>query len=118
MAGIDRNTGKMIDGWAHVQQSLGVLFTTSLNSRVMRRYVGTNVPRQVDSPMSPLTLMDCYAAAAASAKFEPRFRITKMQVITAEASGQLSIAIQGVYYPRGHLGDFTVSEPKTASVPL
>lgn len=123
MAGIDRNSGGVVAGWSHVQQSLRVLFTTPLLKRVMRRYVGSNVPRLVDAPISPVTVIQFYAAVAKAIRdFEPRFRVARMQVnestVDTAALGGIVMDIQGVYYPRGHLGDFTVSEPKTVSVPL
>lgn len=118
MSGVDRHTGRVISGFDHVVQSLRVLFTTSKMARVMRRHIGTNMPRMVDAPISPVTLIDFYAAIAEAAKYEPRFRVSRMAVEGATSGGHLTIAIQGVYYPRGHLGDFSLSEPKTVKVPL
>lgn len=121
MAGIDRLTGKPLSGWPHVAQSLGVLFTTPKVTRIMRRHVGSDLPRLVDSPISPVTKIDVFAAVAeAVAAFEPRFRISRLAVSadSVPTAGRLIVDIQGVYYPRGHLGDFSVSEPKTVSVPL
>lgn len=117
--GIDRNTGRPLSGWPHVRQSLAVLFTTPKLSRVMRRNVGSAVPRLVDAPISPVTVIDFYAAIAQAVKdFEPRFRVARMRLSDATTGGHATMDIEGVYYPRGHLGDFTVSEPQTVSVPL
>lgn len=119
MAGINRLTGGVLDGWPHVVQSIGVLLTTPKITRVMRRHVGSDVPRLVDSPISANTVIDFYAAVAgALTDFEPRFKVSRMRLAEATTDGHASIAIQGVYYPRGHLGDYSVSEPKTVSVPL
>lgn len=128
MAGINRFTGKMLDGWAHVAQSIGVLITTALQSRVMRRDVGSGLPRLVDAPMSPATLIEFYAATAGAVrKYEPRFRIVRMNVARLEdgtpdiagvAAGRLGLFADGIYFPRGHLGDFSISEPKRVTVPL
>lgn len=83
----------------------------------MRRAVGSNVPRLVDAPMSPATLIDFYAGAAeAIDAFEPRFKVTRFGTVGATAEGVLSMACEGIYFPRGHLGDFSVSEPKSATV--
>lgn len=119
MAGIDRITGKWLDdGWAHTQQSVGVLMTTAYRSRVMRRGVGADLPRKVDSPVTRATVIDFYAAASeAIAKYEPRFRVSRLSV-DASVPGVVSLSAVGVYFPRGHLGDFSVSTPQTVSVPL
>lgn len=117
--GINWETGKKIEGWAHVAQSLRILFTTPKVSRVMRRAVGADLVRMVDAPISPVTVIDIYAAVAESVRnYEPRFKISRMKVLEADAGGKLTVGIEGVYYPRGHLGDYSVSEPKTVSVPL
>jgi phage baseplate assembly protein W len=119
MAGIDRITGKWLDdGWAHTAQSIAVLLTTTYRSRVMRRGVGADMPRMVDKPITPATVIDFYSAASrAIAKHEPRFRVSRMGVDTA-TPGELNLSAVGVYFPRGHLGDFSVSVPQTVSVPL
>lgn len=117
MAGVDRRTGARLDGWPHFLQSLEALFTTSRGARVMRRYVGTNLPRLVDAPISPVTTINVYAAVADALRLEPRFKPVRMNV-DGVSDGQLKIGIQGIYFPRGHLGDFSVQEPRTANVSL
>lgn len=109
----------MASGWDHVVQSIGVLLTTPKMRRVMRRYLGADLPRLVDSPISQVTLIDFYAAIAdAINNYEPRFKVSRMSIEDATTAGQLTISAEGVYYPRGHLGDFSVSQPATVSVPL
>ena len=117
--GTDWETGRSLSGWPHVAQSLRILFTTPKMSRVMRRAVGADLVRMVDAPISPVTIIDIYAAVAESIRnHEPRFKISRMKVLEASADGKLTVGIEGVYFPRGHLGDYSVSEPKTVSVPL
>lgn len=117
MAGMDRNTGKALDGWGHVAQSLGDLFTTPRASRVLRRAYGSDLPRMVDLPMSPATIIDFYAAVAGAIDaYEPRFKVTQMQVSGAGRDGHLTFDIRGIYYPRGAQGDFSVRVPQSTSV--
>lgn len=116
MSGIDWRTGKVIDGWAHTVQSFAILLTTRKRSRVMRRHLG-GMPDLVDRAVSPLTLIEFYAAIADVSVHEPRFRIRRMRPEEAEP-GRPGIAIEGDFFPRGHLGDFSVSEPKTMSLAL
>lgn len=108
----------MLDGWDHVAQSIHNLITTALGSRVMRRDVGSRLPRLVDAPISAATIVDFYAATAGVIdKWEPRFKLIRVRMDEAE-QGSLSINAEGVYFPRGHLGDFTIQQPKNVSVPL
>lgn len=119
MAGMDRITGKPLGGWAHVVQSLAVLFTTPKGARVMRRHVGSNLPRLVDGPISSVKLIDFYAAAAGAIdELEPRFKVTRFAAAEVAKEGRLMMEAEGVYFPRGHLGDFSTQEPKNARVAL
>ena len=42
--GIDRRTGRVLTGLAHVRQSVVVIWTTVIGTRVMRRLFGSRVP--------------------------------------------------------------------------
>src|SRR4051812_26400812 len=119
MSGMDRITGKTLSGWAHVVQSIGVILTTPKVARVMRRAFGAGLPRRVDSPISPTSLIDFYADTAAALRTqEPRFRPSRVALAATPDGGEMQILVEGVYFPRGHLGDFSVSEPQIAAVAL
>lgn len=109
MAGINRITGKPLDGVAHMFQSLQVIATTSRGTRVERRNFGNRLPRLVDRSISPLTLIDFYAELADVVREEPRFRLARMNLSEESdiPNGNPVFDIEGIYYPRGHLGDFT-----------
>lgn len=110
--GFDRHTGRVIAGWAHVVQSLEVIFTTRFGERAMRRWFGSAVPRLLGENMVPSTVLKFWTAVCIAIDlWEPRFRVTKIVPLgTAEnmRGGALGFEIVGVYMPRGHLGDFTV----------
>jgi phage baseplate assembly protein W len=114
MAGINRDTGKLLDGWGHVAQSLQVLFSTHYGSRVMRRYFGSEVPPLLGENLTPRTVTRfLYAIVVAIELWEPRFRVKQIVVnpdgnsVEQLRAGRLSIAVHGEYRPRGHLGDPT-----------
>lgn len=117
--GLHRETGRPLTDWDHVVQSIIIILTTRVGSRVMRREFGSEVPALVDRPMTPKVILAIYAAAAnALRRWEPRFRLTRCEIAQASVTGQLHLIIYGDYMPRGHLGDFTVAGQREATVGL
>jgi len=115
--GVNAATGAALTGWAHVQQSISKILRTPIGSRVMRRDFGSDLPDLVDAKMTQRNVLAVYSAAAtAIARWEPRFRMRGGAVTAAEPTGRLALNIYGTYYPRGHLGDYTVAEDATARV--
>lgn len=115
--GIDRRTGGIVSGWAHVEQSLDVILTTPIGARIMRRDFGSEIPDLVDRKMTSRLVLALYAAAAAAIRrWEPRFRLTRAAVTEAGATGRLGLALYGTYYPRGHLGDYSVAEDASTRI--
>jgi len=109
--GIDRRTGRVISGWAHVEQSLHVIFTTRIGERVMRRWFGSAVPQILGQNMVPSTVLKFWTAICIAVDlWEPRYRITKIDPIGSPEEmrlGAIKFEVQGIYMPRGHLGDKT-----------
>lgn len=110
-AGFDRRTGRPIAGWDHVLQSLGVIFTTHFGERFMRRHFGSFVPRVLGERLVPSTLLRFWTAIIVAIElWEPRYRVTKIMPAASPEQlrqGILRYRLEGIYYPRGHLGDFT-----------
>lgn len=107
-SGINRVTGAVLTDFDHVVQSISVILTTPIGTRVMRREFGSEILDLVDRPLTNQVILAVYAAAVtAIALWEPRFSITSCQLVAAGADGVVELALVGVYYPRGHLGDFT-----------
>lgn len=76
---MDANTGQLLTGVAHLKQSIQMLLTTRIGSRVMRRKFGSTVPDLIDAPANPKTLMQFYAAIAIAIRdFEPRLKLTRV----------------------------------------
>lgn len=112
--GVNRVTGKVLQGWPHVAQSLKVLFMTRIGSRVMRRTYGSLIPQLLGENATPRTILRFFTAVIVAVElWEPRFRIRKVSIASADNPidqmrvGRLRFAITGVYRPNGHLGDET-----------
>lgn len=117
--GLHRITGRVIFDWEHVSQSIAVILTTVIGSRVMRREFGSEVPLLIDRPMTARVVLAIYAATAnALRRWEPRFRLRHCSVSRAGPDGVLHLVIGGDYMPRGHLGDRTVAGWREASIAL
>lgn len=103
MRGMDATTGKPLDGIAHLKQSIRDVLTTPLGSRVMRRDYGSRLFSLVDSPLTPDSIGDIYAATIeALNKWEPRIYPQRVQVATAEA-GRIEIDLTAIYLPDGRV---------------
>ncbi len=119
MPGIDAATGRALDGWAHVEQSLADIFTTRLATRVMRRAYGSNVLKLQDAPATEAVMLEIFAAwAEAIYKWEPRFLPVRVYVEQAGADGVFKFVMVGFYFPRGHLGDFTSPEQRLSETSI
>jgi len=121
--GVDRHTGKMLQGWAHVEQSMSVIFATPFHERVLRRWVGSFVPALLgESTVARIITRFFWAIATSIDLNEPNYRIKYVaymgdalsewapQTLNAADLIRLGQAIfrqEGVYRPRAHLGDTT-----------
>lgn len=109
--GINRETGAAIDGFAHVVQSINVIFTTRIGERVMRRHFGSAGPALIGRAMTAnQVFVYFYVIMWTLERWEPRFKITHIgpSASVEEARlGHMNFVIEGEYRPRGHLGDPT-----------
>lgn len=105
MAGVNNETGKPLDGFEHVQQSLGVLFSTPQGSRVMREWYGNpglgllgkrNVTERTLLLWSTILWMLCEL-------FEPRFSITRIAPDSIDRLGWPGFTLEGEHRPYAHL---------------
>lgn len=95
MSGLDRNTGALMTPDAHLAQSIGDILTTPTGTRVMRREYGSDLPKLIDAPLNGETMVDVFAATAeALDRWEPRFRLRRVEVAAAQA-GAVMLALYG-----------------------
>lgn len=97
MTGMDAATGAPLAGLDHLRQSIARILSTPLGSRVCRRDFGSLLPELLDQPMNPLGRMRLLAATAqALLRWEPRLRITSVQLLPVDAAaGSYALAIDG-----------------------
>lgn len=110
MPGLSVNGGDTLDGWAHVRQSIQVILRTPIGSRVMNRTFGSRLPELIDAPSNDRSMIAVYGAVAdALDRWEPRFQLTQCWIDDQDdgefSAGRVSINVEGIYMPRGHLGD-------------
>lgn len=95
MHGTDANTGKPLDGMAHLRQSVRDILTTPLGRRVMRRDYGSDLWSLVDAPLTQSTVMEIQAAIAkALTKWEPRIRLKHVSAQLPEP-GKIIVSLTG-----------------------
>lgn len=117
MAGMDQNTGGLIDGWESVGQSVLNLFTTAFFSRIMRPYVGSNVIRLLGANVNEQTVSRVRVAIAVALwLFEPRLRPYRVDLVDADRTGDSKWIIMGIYIPRALQGDFTPAGVRTLTI--
>jgi hypothetical protein len=127
----DRFTGKLISGWPAVQQRMDILFSTPIHQRVLRRWVGSLVPRMLGQNIVSATILRFFnAIATALDLWEPCYRVGRVYFMEnvgppeappiplAAASaeiraGNIAFRTEGVYYPYAVQGNFT---PQTMPV--
>lgn len=94
--GVNALDGKALSGTAHLHQSIRDILTTRVGTRCMRRQYGSRLPDLIDKPMSEgLVLEICAESGYALAKWEPRFTLTRMEVLDASEDGRIVLALEG-----------------------
>lgn len=111
---MDRASGKLLDGWDHVAQSVRVIFTTPFFERVMRGYVGSHVIRLLGEPVNEQTIMRVkWGIAIAIDLFEPRLTPYRIDITDFDRTGASSWVIQCIYRPNALSGDMTPAGIRT-----
>lgn len=114
-AGMDARTGRLLTGWDHCVQSIATILTTRIGTRVMRRAFGSAALDLQDRNATPRRIMEIYAGIAAALKrWEPGFRLQSIRLTQAGADGVFAFEIGGLFFPAGHLGDYSTREARSA----
>lgn len=110
-AGVDPVTGKWLKGWPHCVACLNYLFNTRIGTVRWRRLYGTPMRELQDHNATNDTLLEFYEGMAdAIDSYEPGFVLQTVQLLKSGRDGRFVFDIVGIFYPKGHLGDYTVTE--------
>ena len=94
MTGMDAETGRALDGDAHLRQSVAIDLTTPLGTRAMLREFGAGIIEALGAP-ALAAAPEIYAAAAeALARWEPRLDVARLAVRDGE-DGRLAVRVEG-----------------------
>lgn len=108
---MNRHTGKALSELAHLVQSVEDILTTPLGSRVMRREYGSQLFELIDQPLNDHTRLRAYAATAlALIRWEPRLRLTRVQLSLGSNPGNATLTLEGTRVDS--------NEPLNMQVPL
>lgn len=104
MAGVNADTGALLEGYDHVQQSLGKIFSTPQGSRVMREWFGNPGLRLLGEPTTERTILLWFNTLYMLIElFEPRYRVREFRVTDLTRAGYGDFTINGEYLPYAHL---------------
>jgi phage baseplate assembly protein W len=100
-----------------VQQDAEMIFTTGYFSRVMRPHVGSNAPRLLGQLANAGNIQRFrWAVSLALLLFVPNFKPTRVQILDLDRTGAAGWTVDGIYYPFGHLGDFSQGALKSLAL--
>ena len=98
--GMNAGTCAALSGVGHLQQSVATILRTPVGSRVQRRSFGSLLPELIDQPDNQGTRVRVYAAVAgALMRWEPRLRISRVQLHSGATPGTAEIVLHGTYVP-------------------
>ncbi|MFG0460802.1 GPW/gp25 family protein [Pseudomonas sp. yb_1] len=93
---MNRLNGSTITAMEHIKQSIEDILTTRLGTRIARREYGSLLPELIDHPQNDATRLRLYAATAmALMRWEPRIRLSQVQMATVSLSGRAELELTG-----------------------
>ncbi len=108
--GLDKETGKLLVGIAHLRQSLGVIWLTRKDIRYMLLDFGSDLRGHLGEDVTPSLALDLYDTMVTAAhRWEPEYRIRTMQLVHLTRLGSLGVKYGGTYYPEGRLGNYDIA---------
>jgi phage baseplate assembly protein W len=94
---VDHETGEFIQGWARIKQSIWVILSTRLRTRLMRLWWGSDFQDMMDKPAIEETFVKgIYSACLAINEYEPEFKVTRVAIQNLGPHGRCDITVDGV----------------------
>ena len=114
--GMNAATGRAISATDHIIQSVRDILITPVGSRVMRRDYGSELFYLIDQPQHQATRLRLMAATVhALTLWEPRIRITKVEIGAPELGGGCAVTLTWRRADNGLLESGTVQLPTGAT---
>ena len=102
--GMNRLTGKPLEGSDHLLQSVRDILATRIGTRVMLRDYGSNIPDLVDLPSNRITIAAIKAdIVGALNNWEPRLKVTQVILTELSAAGTVTFDLFLIYLPNGEV---------------
>lgn len=122
MSGVDRHSGKVIDGYASALQSVEVVFSTRIGERVMRRHFGAALVELLGRATTPQLFAAWKTLIVVGIDlWEPRFRVRAV-LVNADPNdlrlGTAGIEVLVDWRPRALAGDLTVESTRSFTMRL
>ena len=93
---MNRNTGTTLSTRELISQAITDILTTRIGTRVMRREYGSLIPELIDEPFNDVTRLRVYAAAVmALVRWEPRIRLSRVELLGADLQGHSMLDLHG-----------------------
>ncbi len=97
MQGMSRETGTYLTDLEHLKQSIIDILTTPIGTRVICRDYGSALFQLIDQPINRNLFPKIYAAVAdALDKWEPRFKVEKITILSVK-EGHIILSLIGKY---------------------
>ena len=99
MIGMDENTGKILEGEAHLRQSIRRITMTPIGTHPLEPEFGSRVPDLVDKPMTEETIL-CINSSIVEALYRWEERIESIEVMLDPeniGNGALSFSLKAVF---------------------
>lgn len=104
MAGINAQTGELLDGFEHVLQSFDKIVNTAQGSRIMREWLGNPGLKLLGENMTEVTILLWFNTIYMLAElFEPRLKIISFNVDDLDRQGFAEFTMDVEYRPYAHL---------------